>query len=115
MSSSRLPWLHRLDMRLFERIARSHTPALDTALPRLSRAANHGVLWLSTGAVLAAIGGPHGRAAALRGLFALALASATVNIPVKLGARRHRPPIDVVPVVPRPRPPPPPQGVTGGL
>jgi membrane-associated phospholipid phosphatase/diacylglycerol kinase family enzyme len=97
-------WAHRfrrLDLALFERTAAQKTPHLDPVIPRISRSANHGLLWLAAAGVLAAFGGPRGRAAAIRALAALTIASTVVNLPVKFGARRHRPPIDRVPVVRR--------------
>lgn len=56
-----------------------------------SHAADHGVLWLALALVLASVGGARGRRAAKRGVLALALASATVNGPIKLVVRRPRP------------------------
>lgn len=97
-------WTHRLrrlDLALFERTAAQNTPRLDPVIPRVSRSANHGLLWVAAAGALATFGGPRGRAAAIRALAALTIASAVVNLPVKFGARRHRPPIDRVPVVRR--------------
>lgn len=74
---------------------------LDVVLPRLSRAANHSVLWMGVAALLAATGGRFGRRAAVRGLGVLGVTSATVNLPAKLLARRTRPVIDIVPEVRR--------------
>lgn len=82
--------LHAADERLFLRAAATHAPALDATLPRLSRAADHGLLWFGVAAALAATGRP-GRRAAARGLASLAVASAVVNGPAKWAFRRRRP------------------------
>ncbi len=97
-SSSRL--LRRLDaadLALYRRVARADTPLLDAVLPRLTRSADHGLLWFGCAAVIAASGGDR-RRAALRGLASLALASATANVPGKLAARRTRPELHPVPL-----------------
>ena len=52
------------DCRLFEAVAARHWPGGDRLLPRLSRSANHGVLWFATAAAIAATrqpAGPPGR------------------------------------------------------
>jgi undecaprenyl-diphosphatase len=87
--------LRAIDERLFRTVAQTSTP-LDPALPRLSRAADHGVLWLGFAAALAATGRP-GRRAAVRGLASLAVASAVVNGPAKWTFRRSRPVLTEVP------------------
>ncbi|HUP71325.1 MAG TPA: phosphatase PAP2 family protein [Acidimicrobiales bacterium] len=63
------------------------------AFTALGRAADNAKIWLLTGAALAAFDGRFGRRAALRGLLSVAIASAVVNGPVKLLARRRRPPL----------------------
>lgn len=50
--------LLKLDFRLFETAATRHWPGAERVLPRLSRSANHGVLWFATAAALAATGSP---------------------------------------------------------
>jgi diacylglycerol kinase family enzyme/membrane-associated phospholipid phosphatase len=90
-------WLARADLALFRTVARSRVRGLDAVLPRLSRAANHSQLWVAAGLLLALTGGRWGRRASLRGLLAVGLTSATVNLPLKLALRRARPPIDLVP------------------
>ena len=87
-------WLddaRRLDVAVYAAIARTPTPALDRAMSRLSRAADHSKLSLAAAATLALAGGPAGRRAAASGLASLALTAAVVNGPLKLGARRVRP------------------------
>ncbi|MFF5444602.1 bifunctional phosphatase PAP2/diacylglycerol kinase family protein [Streptomyces sp. NPDC012888] len=79
------------DRAVFDAVARRHWPGGDRVLPRLSRAADHGLLWGGITAGLALLG-PHGaRRAALRGAASLALASATVNTLGKWSVRRARP------------------------
>ncbi|GAA3830813.1 bifunctional phosphatase PAP2/diacylglycerol kinase family protein [Streptomyces phyllanthi] len=87
------------DTRLFEAVAARYWPGADPVLPRLSRAANHGVLWFATAAALAATRSPRARRAAARGVASLALASATINTLGKRSVRRPRPVLDNVPVV----------------
>jgi len=58
---------------------------------RLSRAADKSRLWLGTAAVLAVAGGPAGRRAAARGLVAVGVTSALVNLGVKPVYARRRP------------------------
>ncbi|MEU6096347.1 phosphatase PAP2 family protein [Streptomyces sp. NPDC047079] len=90
-----------MDCRLFEAVAARHWPGADPVLPRLSRAANHGVLWFATAAALAATRSPRARRAAARGAASLALASATINTVGKRSVRRPRPVLDPVPAVRR--------------
>nr|WP_229891385.1 phosphatase PAP2 family protein [Streptomyces mashuensis] len=89
------------DRSLFRRVAERHWPGGDRVLPRLSRSADHGVLWFGVAAGAALLGGPAVRRAALRGTLSLALASATVNTVGKRSVRRVRPVADLVPVVRR--------------
>ncbi|MEV6025401.1 phosphatase PAP2 family protein [Streptomyces sp. NPDC052036] len=106
--TTRLPGPHpfrdrflALDCRLFQTVAARHWPGADPLLPRLSRAANHGVLWLATAAALAGTRSPRARRAAARGVASLALASATINTVGKRSVRRPRPVLDPVPAVRR--------------
>jgi undecaprenyl-diphosphatase len=88
-----------LDCRLFEFAAAQHWPAAEPVLPRLSRSANHGVLWFAAAAAMAASRTPRGRRAAARGLASLTLASLTINTVGKRSVRRPRPLLDPVPTV----------------
>lgn len=88
-----------LDRRLFDAVATRHWPGADRVLPRLSRSANHGVLWFATAAGIAATGSPRARRAAVRGVASLALASATINTLGKRSVRRARPVLDTVPLI----------------
>jgi len=87
------------DLRLFEAVAAHHWPGPDRLLPRLSRIANHGVLWFATAAALTASRSPRARRAAVRGLASLAVASATINTFGKRSVRRPRPALDPVPLI----------------
>lgn len=88
--------LSRLDAELYARWHRTETPRLDRVLPPLSRAANHGVLWMGLAGVLWASGRPDCRRAALRGLGGLTIASALTNGPGKWITDRPRPAPDLV-------------------
>lgn len=88
-------WLadaQRVDEAIYLAVSRTPTPSLDPGLTRLSHAANYSRLWLGSSAVLALVGGPRGRRAALQGLTAVAVTSAVVNVVVKQAGRRARPP-----------------------
>lgn len=89
--------LGRVDLAVFRLVARTHLPLADHVLPRLSRAANHSLLWMATAAALLASGGRRRRRAALRGLAALSATSTLTNLPAKLLAGRTRPDLAVVP------------------
>ncbi|MFJ6216909.1 phosphatase PAP2 family protein [Streptomyces sp. NPDC092296] len=91
--------ISQLDRRLFDRVAVSRLRGAHPVLPRLSRAADHGLLWTGTAALLAATGHRPARRAALRGLGALAVASLAANTAGKWLTRRHRPLTDAVPLV----------------
>jgi undecaprenyl-diphosphatase len=81
----------KLDQALYEGVATTPTPGLDSGLRQVSNLANKSVLWLGVAAALAVVGGPTGRRAALDGLASVAVASAIVNLGVKQVARRRRP------------------------
>lgn len=93
--------LNDLDRTLFLRVAARRLRGADRWLPPLSRAADHGVLWMASAAVLGATGNRTARRAALRGAGSLLLASAAANIFAKGASRRPRPVLDPVPVVRR--------------
>jgi undecaprenyl-diphosphatase len=79
-----------LDQAVYEAVHATPTPALDHAVARISRAADHSKIWLSSAAVLA-VAGRRPRGAALVGLAAVGISSAVVNIGVKPLVRRERP------------------------
>ncbi|MGW2425151.1 phosphatase PAP2 family protein [Streptomyces sp. NPDC001709] len=88
-----------LDGRLFEAAAAWHWPGAERVLPRLSRGANHGVLWFATAAAMAVTRTPRARGAAARGLASLSVASLAINTVGKRSVRRARPVLDPVPLV----------------
>ncbi|MFE0515381.1 bifunctional phosphatase PAP2/diacylglycerol kinase family protein [Streptomyces sp. NPDC058964] len=88
-----------LDRRLFERAAEWHWPGAGRVLPRLSRSANHGVLWFAAAAGIAASRTPRARRAAVRGIASLSLASLAINTLGKRSVHRRRPALDPVPAV----------------
>ncbi|MFD3518055.1 bifunctional phosphatase PAP2/diacylglycerol kinase family protein [Streptomyces sp. NPDC058657] len=94
--------LSRIDRRWFEQVASARLAGAERVLPALSRAANHGKLWLGAAAVLTVAGGPTARRAARRGAGSLVLASLTTNAVAKYAVRRARPVADGVPFVRRP-------------
>jgi undecaprenyl-diphosphatase len=88
-----------VDLRMFEAVAGRHWPRGDRVLPRLSRAADHGLLWFAVAAGLTVTGQPRARRAAVHAVTSLALASAVINTLGKRSVRRPRPLLDSVPLV----------------
>src|SRR3954464_13977091 len=86
------------DLRLFGMAANWENPALDGVLPRLTKVADHGVLWMGIAAVLA-LSGRSGRRAAARGTLSPVWSSAVVNGPAKWVFRRGRPDLALVPAL----------------
>lgn len=80
-----------VDAAVYAAIAQTDAPALDSAMRRLSGAADRSKLWFGTAAGLALLGGPSGRRAAARGLLALSAASAAANLVAKPLTVRARP------------------------
>ncbi|MET7617516.1 phosphatase PAP2 family protein [Streptomyces sp. NPDC005408] len=92
--------LGRWDRQVHHAVAARHWPLAEPVLPRLSRSANHGLLWFGAAAGMAALGpGARSRRAAVRGVASLALASAAINTIGKRSVRRARPLLDAVPVI----------------
>lgn len=89
--------VRRADIALYRRVARTRIPVLGRALPKLSTAANHSVLWMVIAGLLATVGGRFGRRAALRGMLSVGISSFLTNVPFKLLTGRTRPDIRVVP------------------
>jgi membrane-associated phospholipid phosphatase len=83
--------LGAVDRAVYQAVARTPTGNLDAPVRRLSHAADHSKLWLAIAAVVAVGGGRRGRRAALEGVVAIGVTSATVNLGVKPIARRRRP------------------------
>ncbi|MBZ6102596.1 phosphatase PAP2 family protein [Streptomyces olivaceus] len=82
--------LRAVDGALYAAVAATSTPTLDRALRRLSRAADHSKISFGVAGVLA-LGGARARRAALAGLGAAAVASASANLLAKRLVRRARP------------------------
>jgi len=80
-----------LDDAVYAAIARTPTPTLDRGMGGLSHAANHSLLWMTSAAALALVGGHAGRRAAAQGLVSVAITSAVVNLAVKRVGSRQRP------------------------
>jgi membrane-associated phospholipid phosphatase len=80
-----------IDTAVYGAVAASDSPSLDTAMRRLSRAADRSGLWFAAAAGMAALGGPGGRRAAVNGLAALGIASAFANLVAKPLTTRRRP------------------------
>ncbi len=89
--------VHRWDQELVRRSANLPLTSADTFLRRLTKCANHSVLWFGVAAVLAGRRGAS-RRAALRGVAAIAGASASANLIGKTLFPRRRPAADLVPV-----------------
>jgi membrane-associated phospholipid phosphatase len=83
--------VNSLDLAVYAAIAVTPTPTLDRVFRRLSQAADYSKLWIASAAVLASVGGPGGRRAAVNGLASVAVTSAVVNLVLKPLGRRHRP------------------------
>jgi membrane-associated phospholipid phosphatase len=87
-------WLdeaERIDLAVYAKIAQGSTPALDQALRRLSRAADHSKLSIASAAALAVAGGSTGRRAAAMGLASVTVTATVVNLLLKPLGRRRRP------------------------
>jgi len=85
----------RLDQRAFDAVAAARLPGFEYVLPRLSRVADHSVLWFGIAGGLAMTRQPRLRRAAMRGVFALGLASPIANLAGKQMFRRGRPLIEL--------------------
>ncbi len=83
--------LAALDEAISAAIAAQGPSSLDGPLRRLSKVASYSVLWLGVAAALAVFGGGPGRRAAARGLAAIAVTSALVNLGLKALHDRERP------------------------
>lgn len=83
--------LGQIDRAVYTAVAVTPAPDLDEPLRRLSRAADHSLIWLGIAAVIAVSGGRSGRRAAVRGLLAVGVTSASVNLGAKSLWNRRRP------------------------
>src|SRR5271165_508825 len=93
--------LGALDAEVFEAIAKSRSPLLDTAMPALSRAADNAKLWFAIAAAMALSGSRSARRGAGRGVVSLAVTSAITNQLAKRLWRRQRPRFGSVPLARR--------------
>jgi membrane-associated phospholipid phosphatase len=90
--------LQELDARLFTRIASARLRGADPVLPRLGRAADHGLLWMAAATAMGLSRDRSARRAALRGIGSLALSSAAANLVAKQLLVRRRPDTRAVPL-----------------
>jgi len=81
----------KVDTALYAAVADTETPRLDVAMRRLSKTADHGVLWFGLAGAMALLGGADGRRAAKSGLASLGIASAFANLVGKPLTTRRRP------------------------
>ena len=86
-----------LDHAVSDAVARTPSPTMDVLMARLSDAANYSGLWLVIAGAMALAGGRAGRGAAVRGLSAIGVASATANLAAKHLLPRSRPDRSAVP------------------
>ena len=94
--------LDTVDRAVYRTVAAARTPLLDLVMARLSDAANYSRLGLGCAAVVAAVGGRHGRRAALIGIASIGASSAMSNLVAKPLFARGRPERDT-PVAPSDR------------
>ncbi|MGA9360768.1 MAG: diacylglycerol kinase family protein [Mycobacterium sp.] len=93
--------LGALDIEVFEAVADTRSPMLDTAMPALTRAADHAKLWMAIAAAMAMSGSRSARRGAGRGLVSLAVTSGVTNQLAKRVWRRQRPRYGSVPLARR--------------
>ncbi|WP_106396315.1 bifunctional phosphatase PAP2/diacylglycerol kinase family protein [Actinocorallia populi] len=91
--------LAEIDRRAFDSVAAARLRGLEFVLPRLSKAADHGMLWFGLAGALGSTGIPALRRGALRGVIAIGLASPSINLVGKQLFRRRRPLIHNVPPI----------------
>ena len=90
--------LGSLDREVFEAVAESPSPLIDSVMPRLTRAADHSKLWFAIAAGLGAFGSPSLKRGAVRGLATLGVTSLVTNQVAKRVWRRERPSPILVPL-----------------
>ena len=83
--------LGTLDREVFEAIAESPSPLLDSAMPRLTRAADHSKLWFAIAVALAATRHRASQRGAARGVMTLGVTSLLTNQVAKRIWKRPRP------------------------
>ncbi|HEU5160495.1 MAG TPA: phosphatase PAP2 family protein [Streptosporangiaceae bacterium] len=95
-------WWRRVgmfDQMLFDAVAAARLPGFERVLPRLSKTADHSVLWWGIAGGMAVSGRMRLRRGALRGTVAIAIASPLINVVGKQMFRRARPRVDLVPPI----------------
>ncbi|OBB98605.1 bifunctional phosphatase PAP2/diacylglycerol kinase family protein [Mycolicibacterium peregrinum] len=95
--------LGTLDREVFEAVAESPSPLLDSVMPGLTRAADHSKLWFAIAAAMGALGGTSLRRGAARGVVSLAITSLVTNQVAKRIWRRPRPDRSLIPLARRTR------------
>lgn len=90
--------LGTLDREVFEAVAESPSPFLDTVMPRLTRAADHSKLWFAIAAGLGTLGSASVKRGAARGVVSLAVTSLVTNQLAKRIWRRPRPDRSLIPL-----------------
>ncbi|OMC28979.1 phosphoesterase [Mycobacterium sp. GA-1841] len=95
--------LGTLDREVFEAVAESPSPLLDTVMPGLTRAADHSKLWFAIAAGMGALGSTSLRRGATRGVISLAVTSLLTNQVAKRIWRRPRPDRSLIPLARRTR------------
>ena len=83
--------LERIDLAIYGAVADTPTPRLDSAMRRLSNAANYSRISIASGAIVAILGGRRDGARPRRGSRRWSVTSAVVNLAVKPLGRRRRP------------------------
>ena len=90
--------LGTLDAEVFDVVARTRSPLLDSAMPALSNAADYAKLWLALAAAMGMSGSRSARRGAGRGVVSLAATSLITNQLAKRVWRRQRPAYGSVPL-----------------
>lgn len=90
-----------LDRSIFDAVATSHSPVMDSLMPKLSRTADYSVLWMGLGAGMAATRNQRLVWAAQRGLAGVAVTSLVTNQIAKRVHGRRRPFVADVPLARR--------------
>ena len=96
----------RFDSGLIGFVPAGRSGVWDSALPALGRAADHGLLWIALASGMGLARNRRVRRAALRGIAAQGLASASANLVGKTLIRRSRPQPELTPLIRRLRRPP---------
>jgi diacylglycerol kinase family enzyme/membrane-associated phospholipid phosphatase len=95
--------LGTLDREIFEAVAESPSPLLDSFMPKLTWAADHSKLWFAIAAVIGATGTTSMKRGAARGIATLGVTSLVTNQGAKRVWVRARPNWTTVPLVRRSR------------